>query len=285
MNTEQNREKWVEKCVNIMEMGGKSKFTIKNYKCGWKRFLNYYPENKDISKLTEEDLLTYFKKEFLDKNMAGSTYNLYLCSVRFLYSVCFRRELNRILLPNKKLRKRYPVIIPKEEFIRIFNLESDIRHKCWLLLSFCCGLRVIDISLLKIEYIDSRNHKLKVLGKGNKERFTILPDIVIKYLRLYYKEKNFSKKTGYLFEGSKGKEHISAGTITDYFVQIKKEFHIAREITEHSLRHSFATYYLMNGGDLLILKEMLGHKSLNSTIIYVHLAHNFNSLKGINYGK
>ena len=65
----------------------------------------------------------------------------------------------------------------------------------------------------------------------------------------------------------------------------KKEYNLPIEITAHSLRHSFATYYLMNGGDILTLKSMMGHKSLNSTSIYVHLSQDFNNLKGINYAK
>lgn len=285
MNTQNNQQKWIEKCINIMKMGGKSEYTIINYKCGWNKFFKYYSERTDLSKLTEEDIMIYLKKEFLDKNLAGSTYNVYLSAIRLLYSVCFRKELNRTLLPNSKLRKKYPIIINKEEFIRIFNSESDIRHKCWLLLSFCCGLRAYEIALLRIENINSKEHKLKVLGKRNKERFTILPDIVIKLLRIYYKTKGFTKNEGYLFEGTKGNEHIHKRTVTTYFCNLKKKLNIQKEITEHTLRHSFATYYLMNGGDLLTLKEMLGHKSLATTCIYIHMSRDFNNIMGINYEK
>lgn len=285
MNTEENQRKWVKQCENVLVMKGRSEYTIKNYRCAWNRFFKFYPENTSISTLTEEKIIEYFKKEFLDTNQCWSSYNVYLCAVRMLYSVCFKKELNRYLLPNPKGTKRYPTIISKEEFIRIFNLEKDIRHKCWLLLSFCCGLRVMDIALLKIEYVDSKNHKLKVLGKGNKERFTILPDIVIKYLRIYYKTYKFTNRNGYLFKGTKQGEHIHKRTVSTYFGIIKKKFNISNEITEHSLRHSFATYYLKNGGDLIALKEMLGHKSLSTTCIYIHMARDFNNLKGIRYGK
>ena len=78
---------------------------------------------------------------------------------------------------------------------------------------------------------------------------------------------------------------MNSKTIINYFIEVKKKYHLNDHITFHSLRHSFATYYLMNGGDLLTLKAMMGHKSLNSTTIYLHLSQNFNNLKGINYGK
>lgn len=285
MNTKENQKKWIEKCEKIMKAGGRSDATITNYKCAWNKLFKYYPKDTKLSKLKEEELLEFFTKEYIDKFYARESYNLSICAIRFLYSACFKKELNRTLLPTSKVRKRFPVIITKEEFIRIFNLEKNIKHKCWLLLSFCCGLRSFDIANLRIEYIDSKNHKLKVFGKRNKERFTILPDIVIKYLRIYYKKSGFTDKQGYLFKGTKNNEHMHTRTITSYFCTIKKDFNIPREITEHSLRHSFATYYLMNGGDLIALQSMLGHSSLTTTSIYLHMAYDFNNLKGIDYAK
>ena len=71
------------------------------------------------------------------------------------------------MLPTSKVRKRYPTIISKEQFLNIVNNEENLEHKCWLLLSFCCGLRICEIASLKIENINSKEHKLKVLGKGN----------------------------------------------------------------------------------------------------------------------
>lgn len=285
MNNEKNRIKWVKKCEEVLKLGGKSDKTIANYKSTWNKFFKYFPEDTYLSKLNENDILDYFVNEFLNKNLTSSTYNVNLCGIKFLYNICFNKQLNKVLLPNAKLRKRIPVIITKEEFIRIFNLEKNINHKCWLLLSFCSGLRSIDISNIKIEDVDVQNHKLKVLGKRNKERYTILPDITIKYLRLFCKERNIKDKSGYLFKGYNGKEHINSRTVTNYFLDIKDEFNIPKEITEHSLRHSFATYYLKNGGDLLTLKSMMGHSSLSTTCIYIHLANDFNNLKGINYDR
>ena len=133
----------------------------------------------------------------------------------------------------------------------------------------------------KVEDIDKTNHKLRVLGKGNKERYTILPDIVIKLLELYCREKDI--RYGYIFKGAKGKEVMNNKTIINYFSVIKDTYNLDDNISFHSLRHSFATYYLMNGGTLLTLQSMLGHTNLNTTTIYLHLSQNFNELEGINY--
>ncbi len=264
-------------------MGGRSEVTIKNYRYAIIRFLNRYDEKTNISKLTIDDIIKYFKRDFIDKGLSATTYNVNLAAVRFFYLICFDRSISKILLPNSKLRKRFPKIVTKGLFLKIINNEDNLEHKCWLLLSFCCGLRISEVATIKIEDIYSKDHKLKVLGKGNKERFTILPDVVIKALRALYKEKKYTHKTGYLFKGYKNKDHINNKTIINYFTSLKKKYNLNDNITFHSLRHSFATYYLMNGGSLLALQSMLGHEHLSSTIIYIHISQNFNELEGIKY--
>ena len=285
MNNEKNKKVWLKKCEETLRMGGRSEVTIKNYRYAIIRFLNRYDEKTNISKLTTDDIIKYFKKDFIDKGLSAATYNVNLAAVRFFYLICFDRSISKVLLPNSKLRKRFPKIVTKELFLKIINNEDNLEHKCWLLLSFCCGLRISEVATIKIEDIYSKDHKLKVLGKGNKERFTILPDIVIKFLRLFYQKKRYTHKKGYLFIGQNVNNHICERTIGNYFSSLKKEYNLPPEITEHSLRHSFATYFLMNGGDLLVLKSMMGHKSLNSTSIYVHLSQNFNNIKGIKHDK
>lgn len=285
MNNEKNKKVWLKKCEETLRMGGRSKVTIKNYRYAIIRFLNIYDEKTNISKLTTDDIIKYLKKDFIDKGLSAATYNVNLAAVRFFYLICFERSISKVLLPNSKLRKRFPKIVTKELFLKIINNEDNLEHKCWLLLSFCCGLRISEVATIKIEDIYSKEHKLRVLGKGNKERFTILPDIVIKFLRLFYQKKRYTHKKGYLFIGQNTNNHICERTIGNYFSSLKKEYNLPPEITEHSLRHSFATYFLMNGGDLLVLKSMMGHKSLNSTSIYVHLSQNFNNIKGIKHDK
>ena len=285
MNNEKNKKLWLKKCEETLKMGGRSEITVRNYCYAIERFLNSYNNEVKISKLPIDNIIKYFRKNFLDKNLSANTYNFNVASIRYFYLICFERNISKTLLPTSNIRKRIPTIITKEQFLNIINRETNLEHKCWYLLSFCCGLRISEIATLKIEDINSKEHKLKVLGKGNKERYTILPDVVIKFLRLYYKSKNYKCNKGYLFKGIELNEHISARTIGNSFTYLKKEYNLPQEITEHSLRHSFATYYLKNGGDILILKSMMGHKTLTSTSIYVHLAQDFNNIKGIDYEK
>lgn len=282
-NTKTNQIKWLKKIEDTLEIGGRSKRTYENYKSQINKFFRYYDENIDINKLNEDDLLDYFKNNYLNHNISSNTLNLGICSIRYLFSICFNKELNKKKLPNYKLRKRLPVIIPKDEFIYIFNNEKNIKHQCWLILGFCSGLRVDEVSSLRIENINSKEHKLKVLGKGNKERYTRLPDIVIKCLRLYCKKYHIIEKEGYIFNSHNYNDKPNSGTIANYFTELMKKYNKFGIYTFHSLRHSFATYYLSSGGSILTLKSMLGHRSLNTTIRYLHLSQNFNEVEDKRY--
>lgn len=283
MNSEFNKQKWIKMVNDTLTMGGKSKITINKYTYAIERFLNAHGNNTKISLFTEKEITKYLKKNFIDNNKKESTYNFNLAAISYFYSLCFEKEFNKKLLPKAKLPKKLPLIIEKKTFIQLVNKENNFEHKCWLLLGFCCGLRASEVASIKIENIDVNNHKLKVIGKGNKERYTILPDVCINMLRRYCKYQKITYKTGYLFPGCNGELHISSRTISNYFTNYAKNNNLPKNISFHTLRHSFATYYLTNGGDQFILKDMLGHESLSTTAIYVHLANDFNNLKGIKY--
>lgn len=283
MNTEKNKQIWIEKVHENLILRGRSEATFINYKCALTNFFDFYPKDTNIKKLKEEDIVDYLKKQILDKNKCASTFNVTVCAIRLCYLINFEISLNRILLPTSKLKKTIPTILPKDIFIKIFNNEKNLKHRCWLLLAFCSGLRVEEVAKIKIEDINSKEHKLKVLGKGNKERYTFLPDITIKFLRLYYKSVKITKKEGYLFEGTTGKDCMNPKTIINYFSDIKRTYNLNNNISFHSLRHSFATYYLSNNGSLLTLQSMLGHKNINTTTIYLHISQNFNELNGVKY--
>ena len=283
MNTESNKQKWIKMVNDTLIMGGKSKITIDKYTYAIERFLNSHGNNTKISSFTEKEIIKYLKKKFIDTNLKATTYNFNLAAISYFYGLCFEKEFNKKILPKAKIEKKLPIILNKETFIKMINNEKNIEHKCWLILGFCSGLRVSEVSKIKIENIDANNHKLKVIGKGNKERYTILPDICIKLLRQYCKNKNITYRTGYLFPGCDGELHISSRTISNYFTNYAKSNNLTKNISFHTLRHSFSTYFLINGGDQFVLKDMLGHQSLSTTAIYVHLANDFNNLKGINY--
>lgn len=281
MNTEKNQKIWINQVHQNLILRGRSKRTFDNYKSVLLRFFKYFDSNTNIKKLKEQDIINFLESEYLKSNKCKNTYNLAVCSIRLLYIVCFNISLNRVLLPTSKLVKKLPTIMPKDIFLKIINDEPILKHKCWLILAFCCGLRVNEVANVKVEDFNIKDHKLKVLGKGNKERFTILPNIVFKLLNTYCIKNNIT--TGYIFKGLNGKPRMNEKTIINYFSVIKDTYNLDNNISFHSLRHSFATYYLQSGGSLLTLQSMLGHKSISTTSIYLHLSFNFNDFNGVKY--
>ena len=283
------KDKRIKKIIEILRIGGRSDRTILNYAHSINRFLTYF-NNKNIAKLNENDILKYMKHNYLNKNYSGTVYNMNICAIKYFYSINYNKEFNNKLLPSAKLSKKIPLTLDKETFIKILNEEKNLKHKCWLLLAYCSGLRVEEVSSIKIKDINSKEHQLKVLGKRKKERFTLLPDITIKYLRLYYKyyykkHYHYLNIDDYLFRGTCSSNHINSKTITNYFTTIKKKYKLDENLTFHSLRHSFSTNFIKAGGDPFVLKSMLGHSSINTTAIYIHMGRDFNNLKGVKYGR
>lgn len=285
-----NKTELIQNVINTLKRGARSDETIENYVYAINRFLKYF-QNKDVKKLKEKDIIEYMELNYLSKLCCANTYNMNLSAIKYFYSINFNKEFNPKLLPHAKLTKKLPTTLDKDLFKRLLSFENNIEHQCWLLLAYCSGLRVNEVATVKIEDINSKEHTLKILGKMKKERFTVLTDVTIKYLRLYYLKKYVNqyyakkKKIGYLFEGNQNAEHISSGTIINYFTSLKAKYNLPENMSFHSLRHSFATNFIKNGGDVFVLKSMLGHASLNTTNIYVHIGRDFNNLAGINYGE
>ena len=281
------RKEQIQKVIDTLRIGGRSEKTILNYTHAINRFLEYFQDTQ-IEQLTEHDILEYIKINYLNKKRAANTYNMNICAIKYFYSVNFNKEFNSKLLPHSKLAKKIPTTIDKETFDKIFYGEKSLKHKCWLLLAYCSGLRAEEIANVRMKDINADEHQLKVLGKRKKERYTFLPEITVRYLRMYYKSyycqpyNPRTNRTGYLFEGYKYKA-LTSKTVVNYFTGIKKKYNLDEDISFHSLRHSFATNFIKSGGDPFVLKSMLGHSSLNTTSIYIHMGRDFNNLKGVNY--
>lgn len=271
------------KIEKILKVRGCSKLTSKNYISCIKRFLKYF-NGKNIKNLSEEEILNYLIENFIDNGMQPSTFNVNRAAIIYYYSIIYNRILNDKWLPYSKVPKRYHNIISKKDIIKLLRSANNIRLQLMIVLAFGCGLRRAEVASLNIKNIDLKNKKIKVVGKGNKQRYTILPDFVIKLLKPYYlkNKTKILKSNGYLF--SKGRTdcelpYIHPTTISGLFHHLLKKLNCKnKDITFHTLRRSFATLYIKNGGDLWVLKDLLGHSSINSTLIYVQMARNYSDV-------
>ena len=267
----------LQKVKDLLILRNCSQRTISNYLSCINRFKNYY-KRKDLKKFSEDDILDYLKKNFINIGCSAATINVNRAAIKYYYLVNFNKEFNNVLLPQTKIPSRFPKIISKQDFIKIFNSESNLKHKIWIILGFGSGLRISEVASLKVSDILSKEHKIHIIGKGNKERYAPLPDFTLKLLRLYWIQNKDKITNDYLFPGvykSRKDKSIKDFTIKEAFQKIKENNNLDDSITFHTLRHSYATEFIKAGGDIWDLKNILGHSSINTTSIYLHMAENF----------
>jgi len=185
----------------------------------------------------------------------------------------------RYICPNVALRpqelyprksEKLPEVMSEQEVEKLLSHTSDLRQKCVSGLLYGGGLRLSELCNLRISDIDSKNFQLKVRkGKGGKDRFTLLPKLLLPVLRAYYQH---SRPSEYLFEGNRKGRAVHARTmqhiVGDSMIRAGFE---GRGFSAHTLRHSFATHLLDSGVDLHTIKELLGHAKLETTMVYLHL--------------
>ena len=191
-------------------------------------------------------------------------------AVSFFFRHVLRRPYVIPSLIYPRPSTKLPPVMSPEEIRDLIQTVQNLKHRTIIMLLYSAGLRVSEITHLKITDIDSKAMRIKVTaGKGCKDRYTILSQQVLLELRAYYL---IYKPKEYLFNGQRPGSAISVRNI-QHLVQ-KALIHLglgAKNYTVHTLRHSFATHLVDNGTDLHTVKELLGHSSLQTTLTYLHL--------------
>lgn len=270
----------LQKVKDLLMLRNCSTRTISNYLSCINRFKNYY-KFKNLVNLNESDILEYLKENFINIGCSAATINVNRAAIKYYYLVNFNIEFNNILLPKTKIPSRFPKLISKHDFVKMFNSEFNLKHKLWIILAYGSGLRISEVASLKVSDILCKDHKIRIIGKGNKERFAPLPNFTLKLLQSYYFRNKNIINNDFLFPGLYNKtknSHINSFTIKQAFQKIKENNNLDNSITFHTLRHSYATEFIKAGGDIWELKNILGHSSINTTSIYLHMAENFKNV-------
>ena len=163
-----------------------------------------------------------------------------------------------------------PAVMSAGEIKILIDSVSNIKHRTIIMMLYSSGMRLCEIAALKITDIDSKLMRIKIVqGKGAKDRFTILSQQVLIELRAYYL---IYKPTQYLFNGDKPGKRYSMRSIQHLIQKALIKIGLDRKnYSVHTIRHSFATHLVDNGTDLHTIKELLGHRSLQTTMQYLHL--------------
>ena len=180
---------------------------------------------------------------------------------------------------SRKIEKKLPNYLSIEEVNNLLDIKLtkpiDYRNKAMLELMYATGLRVSELVNLTLNDIDLENDIVRTIGKGNKERIIPIGDYAKEALLIYLNNYRNSMLKGYICDKVFLNNHGRELTRQGFFKILKarlKEVNINKDVSPHTLRHSFATHLLNNGADLRSIQEMLGHYNLSTTQIYTHVA-------------
>lgn len=245
--------------------------------------LNKYEEflKKDILESDTEDLEKYLKHI---KNFESTTVAHKITSIKSYFNYNIKRGIVSVNPADKvsrpKLTKHLPDYLTEEEVGKLLDVEVkspyDYRNKTILELLYSSGIRISELVNIKTPNYDSEECLIRIMGKGSKERIVPLGDYAVNIMNDYmnnYRPLINKKHTDYVFINNRG-DKISRQFI---FKVIKKEAlkkGIKKDISPHTLRHTFATHLLKNGADLRIIQELLGHENISTTQIYTHVTNN-----------
>ena len=266
-----NKEQVLTRLREDILLRGLSKNTLVSYTTHARIFLEYC--NRPVEQLDAEDIRSFLWYLIQEKKSSPGTVNTYSAAIRFLFAVTLNRTLNYLQIPRQKKRKTLPEVLTREEVSSIIEHCQNLKHKAMLMVVYSSGLRVSEAAALKIQHIDSKDMRVFVeCGKGGKDRYTLLSQTCLDGLREYWKMYHPKHREGWLFLGTYEVTHITSAGIESAFNEAVKRTNITKDVSVHTLRHSFATHLLEDGGALLQIKDLLGHANIQSTTIYLHLA-------------
>jgi site-specific recombinase XerD len=242
--------------------------TIENYLRVVQDLGFYY--KKDPRELEAEEVyeyLVYLKdvKESKWKTIHQKAYGL-----RYLYRQVLDRPEMVEKIPYPRQEKRLPVVLSLAEVQAFFSVCINPKHRCIFGLLYGSGLRSRELCNLRLRDIDSDRMQIRIeQGKGNKDRYSVLPEVLLPRLRAYFKA---SQPKEYLFNGRKKGDPMHPHSLQDALKRLLKRSKITKLVNVHSFRHSFACHAIEAGMDLMTLQKLLGHAHMSTTILYLQVS-------------
>lgn len=280
MNIQERVNSYLDYCRYRKELDAK---TIKAYRIDLKQYFLFF-NTEEPNKEEIEEYITHLHKNFKQKTVKRK-----IASIKAFYNYLEEEEVIENN-PFQKIRIKFketvvlPRIISRKEIEQLLNFMYSCNRKSsgkkhWLRdlavveVFFATGARVYEISNIHADCVDLDSGLIRIMGKGGKERYIQIGEQdVIKLLQKYYEEnKEEIKKSGYFFVNNRGSRY-SEQSIRNMLKTYTKRAGIERTITPHMFRHSFATYLIEEGVDVSCVQQILGHSSIKTTQIYIHVA-------------
>jgi integrase/recombinase XerD len=247
--------------------------TQRNYVRDVGRFATFFGHRPDTA--TADDLRR-FQVEQREAGVPVPTMNSIVSALRFL----FTQTLDRPDLARRLVRLAHPrplpVVLSRDEVARLLEATTCLKHQAALSVAYGAGLRVAEVTALKVKDIDSERMLIRVeRGKGGRYRNALLsPDLLV-LLRQWWRagrQQGVMHRGGWLFPGQHALKPISTRQLHRIVVEAARAADIAKRVGPHTLRHSFATHLLEDGVDIRVIQVLLGHAKLDNTAFYTKVA-------------
>ena len=265
-----------KKHINIFELSFEMQENS-HFKANWKKLLENEIKLRGFSQKTYKNYYFYINK-FLESNLSPEKYLLKLINcnkhsetvrqagfaIKFYLRIT--KQFSKLEFPNVKKSKKLPIVLSKKDIENMIKITNNLKHKLIIQMLYSSGMRVSEITNLEWKDIDFKRNIIHIkLAKGKKDRIVMLSKKVKKGLKTITEIKNYvfltTRKTKY-----------NIRTIEKIISNCAKKANIKQNVTPHTLRHSFATHLLENGTDIRYIKDLLGHKDINTTLIYTKVS-------------
>jgi len=256
-----------QRFIDDLRLRNYARRTIETYVGRVACFAKYFGRSPELLGPNE---VRDFQLHLLQRRVSWSSFNQAVCALRFLYGTTLGRPEQLPLIPFGKRPKTLPSVLSPAEVLRLLDAAEPGRDRVLLQVAYGCGLRLSELLHLQVADIDSARMVIHIRqGKGAKDRLVPLSLRLLEELRAYWR---MCRPRPWLFPGHKPVGPITASNIQRRFGRLVKQVGLSKHCSMHTLRHSYATHLLEAGVDLLTLKALLGHTSLQTTARYLHVS-------------
>jgi len=259
----------IKEFTNWLRSKRYSASTIGTYADAIRIFLRFFSK-KTVSEINNNDVILFNNQYILANKFSASYQNQVVNAIKLFFKTVELKSMETELVHRPKRPKVLPNVLSKEEVKLILQALSNLKHKAMLSLVYSCGLRRSELLNLKLSDIDSNRHLIIIKqAKGRKDRIAPLSEKILLILRDYFIA---YRPKCWLFEGQDKSGQYDGRSLASVLKQALEKSKIAKPVTLHWLRHSYATHLLENGTDLRYIQEILGHSSSRTTEIYTHVS-------------
>ena len=230
-------------------------------------FARHFGKSPEL--LGAEDIRSYQLYLAHEKKASWSRFNQTVCALRFLYRHTLHKDWIIQHIPFPRKESRLPQVLSLAEVSRFLQAIPQLKYRMLLTTIYATGLRASEALHLEVADIDSPRMSIRVRqGKGHKDRYALLSPKLLVLLREYWKA---VRPTRWLFPSSAPDRPVSLDSLQEAVRRARRASGLAKRVTAHTLRHSFATHLLESGTNIRVIQVLLGHNSLRTTARYTHV--------------